>query len=246
MKSKFCILFITVAFSLNAFAVSFNCNKATTKVEKLVCSDKELSELDELLAKKFKIAMGKTTDKKNLKSMQLTWLKSRNQCADPTCIRDSYEERIGVLEAITANSGSCPVVFPKPVESSIKAYINSISDIETGVCEDRKMAQGDIDGDQVSDLVVASSHRGVDGKLTSSTPILMAFLGESYIQIKPYESGNGNPEIKYISNLRISDRIIYFDNVDYAKDDPMCCPSLKSTVKVGLQNQELKQALGAK
>ena len=85
--------------SIEYFAPSFNCTKAITNLERLICSSKELSELDLRLAKAYKIAMNATTDKNTLKSEQIYWRKNeRDSCNDIQCISISYKNRIQQLE----------------------------------------------------------------------------------------------------------------------------------------------------
>ncbi|MCX7091980.1 MAG: lysozyme inhibitor LprI family protein [Methylobacter sp.] len=103
MNNPKTLLFITISvgillFTLESHAAGFNCAKASTFVEKTICSEKQLSDLDDLLAQTYKKAASNVTDKKTLKSEQLVWLKNRNQCKDTDCLKDVYEERIKELD----------------------------------------------------------------------------------------------------------------------------------------------------
>jgi uncharacterized protein YecT (DUF1311 family) len=84
-------------------AASFDCAKAGTKVEKLICANDELSKLDEALAAAYADAL-KSTDPDSLKAEQKAWLKVRNACTDTTCVRQTYEARLVVLRPSTALS----------------------------------------------------------------------------------------------------------------------------------------------
>lgn len=56
MKPK--VLFILTLLGsvfIEAQAASFDCDKAATKIEKMICSDKELGSLDEDLLKAYKL-----------------------------------------------------------------------------------------------------------------------------------------------------------------------------------------------
>src|SRR5690349_16899945 len=68
----------------NAADTSFDCSKATQKIEKLVCGDDQLASLDRTLADDFGKAMGQITadDQKDLRMTQAAWIKSRNACGD--------------------------------------------------------------------------------------------------------------------------------------------------------------------
>ncbi len=100
-KNKFILIFcfysIGVFFSSNVLAASFDCVKATSKTEKLICSDIELSQLDENLAAAYKQARENSQDKEALKTEQLSWLKAVRRCDDGVCLKNSYVERIKIL-----------------------------------------------------------------------------------------------------------------------------------------------------
>lgn len=88
------ILFLSVSL----LGASFDCAKATTKVEKMICADPELSALDENLSKTFKEALKATEDKEQLKKEQFAWMRERNLCKDNACTQKSYKSRITELK----------------------------------------------------------------------------------------------------------------------------------------------------
>lgn len=97
-KNLFFYTILLTMISLNVHSTSFNCAKATTSIEKMICSNTQLSDLDELLVVSYKKAMSRTEDKKQLKSEQQQWLKStRNACQDVECLKDAYAMRITEL-----------------------------------------------------------------------------------------------------------------------------------------------------
>ncbi len=95
------IVFFIFAFTSESHATSFDCAKASTLVEKAICSDSQISNLDDLLMQTYKKAMSNSADKKSLKNDQLTWLKNRNKCTDSDCIKNAYEERIKELATLS-------------------------------------------------------------------------------------------------------------------------------------------------
>lgn len=89
------------------FRPSFNCEKAFLNVEKMICSNKQLSQADvELNALYFKIVES-IADKDRLaalKKSQIDWMKNtRNQCQDLDCVKISYESRVVELKAFLSN-----------------------------------------------------------------------------------------------------------------------------------------------
>jgi uncharacterized protein len=74
---------------------SFDCNKAKTHVEKLVCSNDTLSLLDSKLTGLYKLSLNVIKPKQSLIKQQTNWLKSiRGNCNDINCISRAYSERI--------------------------------------------------------------------------------------------------------------------------------------------------------
>lgn len=77
---------------------SFDCAKASTEPERLICTNKELSEADVKLSQAYKVAMNSSPDIETLKKEQNTWRKSiRDACADVTCLNEAYQQRISQL-----------------------------------------------------------------------------------------------------------------------------------------------------
>lgn len=82
-----------------ADAASFNCAKASTANEIAICSDDELSTLDETLAAVYKQARGSVSDAKRLKGEQVNWIKSLGTCdGNVDCLISAYRSRILVLD----------------------------------------------------------------------------------------------------------------------------------------------------
>jgi len=90
---------------------SFDCAKAESSSETLICENAELSRLDIRVAARYAAAVetiermdsGVSDAKQNLLAMQRGWIKGRDECwkvEDPIgCIRDAYLRREGELVA---------------------------------------------------------------------------------------------------------------------------------------------------
>ena len=92
---------VTFAVSIPTFgaAASFNCAKASTANEIAICSDDELSTLDETLAAVYKQARGSVSDAKRLKTEQVNWIKSLGTCnGNVDCLISGYRNRVLVLD----------------------------------------------------------------------------------------------------------------------------------------------------
>lgn len=110
--SRFIFLFVSTIFFLNfAHGASFDCKKASTTVEKIICSDPALGKLDEVLASNYS-NMGAADigdgARNALKSTQKTWISQRNKCLDSACLTSSYEKRIDEICAYPVLTGMHP------------------------------------------------------------------------------------------------------------------------------------------
>jgi uncharacterized protein len=92
------LLTLILPLTITLFGASFDCSIAKTNIEKMICSDKELSVMDENLSIAFKEAIKTTKEKNQLKNKQFAWLKERNECKDLKCLHDSYNLQLKYLE----------------------------------------------------------------------------------------------------------------------------------------------------
>jgi len=97
MKRLLLIVLGGLTLSFAAHAASFDCGKAQSTVEKMVCTDAELSRLDEEIAKVYGEVLKKFPDEALLKKQQRGWLKARNRCKDISCLSDYYRGRLAEL-----------------------------------------------------------------------------------------------------------------------------------------------------
>ena len=79
---------------------SFDCAKASTRVEKLICSDSELASLDIELANVYANTRNSLDagGKKALLNEQRKWIDEYNQCVDKSCVQQQMQERIRALQ----------------------------------------------------------------------------------------------------------------------------------------------------
>lgn len=80
-----------------AQAAGFDCGKAQTKVEHIICDNPELSKLDDELSVAYKAAQHDEKRVDSIKQAQKQWMKERNACVDTACVKRAYEERISSL-----------------------------------------------------------------------------------------------------------------------------------------------------
>lgn len=100
MKGKCFLLGLAICvFSFSvSLAASFDCEKASTPTEKAICSDSQLSELDNALIHAYRKALSNVAKPDFLKLEQRKWINKRDQCNGIIdCIRGEYNTRIASL-----------------------------------------------------------------------------------------------------------------------------------------------------
>jgi len=111
------IIIVTVLCSPFTYGASFDCTKTSTTVEKMICSDKKLSDLDSNLAVLYKMALSESKNPQELKEMQKQWLTDvRNKCTTIRCIEASYAKRLVELKPSTSELAAKDLEIPVRVE----------------------------------------------------------------------------------------------------------------------------------
>lgn len=84
-----------------ATAASFDCAKATTWTERMICDDEALGQLDERLATLYREAekstQGDPQARERLTKAQRSWLTERDTCQLSSCLQRLYDQRIAEL-----------------------------------------------------------------------------------------------------------------------------------------------------
>jgi len=103
---------------LHSAQPSFDCSIASGAVERLICSDTELSKTDANLDEMLKATIAKLPDdaKPFLRDAQTDWVKERNKCPPSgffrisfrDCISRSYDKRFAELHYVLANHNIAP------------------------------------------------------------------------------------------------------------------------------------------
>lgn len=138
MKRVICFFLSWLALYSIGHAASFDCGKASSKIEKFICESPNLSALDEGLDKAYKLAQSNSNheDVQLLIKDQRQWLKStRNSCGDEACLAQAYSSRI---EAIKPASGNTVHPLTKIVS------IESMAPVGNGYPEDIRQIDGDL------------------------------------------------------------------------------------------------------
>jgi uncharacterized protein YecT (DUF1311 family) len=104
MRSSRTALLALLLSSSPAWPASFDCAKAATPIEHMICADAKLSTLDEQLAKAY--GARKAQDR-TLARSQRDWLAGvRDKCASTDCLAQAYAARI---PSLVAHGAACPI-----------------------------------------------------------------------------------------------------------------------------------------
>jgi uncharacterized protein len=193
-------LLIVIGFSLSGLssAASFDCTKASSPYEKAVCSNPNLSSLDEQLAGAYKDARAKSADPDSLKKEQIEWIKSTRQCAsDVGCIEKAYKTRIASLGS---TASAPPTTKPASPQEQYQAMVNrSIN--ELGPSGYAKCAAATV-------TMVALKARGDNlGRLAPQIDPMSKFMGA----VRAGLISRGTPANTLDTLIRASDKVIMSD-----------------------------------
>ena len=104
-----------------ASAQSFDCAKAQTRVEKMVCADRAIADLDEYLGRYYAAARAAVgTGASCLQSDQAQWLKAtRDACADGACLKSAYLNRLAELDPLQPGATALKNIALPPVPALV-------------------------------------------------------------------------------------------------------------------------------
>ena len=93
------LLVLVSTFAASAYSASFDCSKSAGNIEKLVCSNPRLSQLDETLAILYKKALAESPVPDDSREQQRNWIKGwRDSCKDASCLENAYTSRLSELK----------------------------------------------------------------------------------------------------------------------------------------------------
>lgn len=118
-----------------AAAASFDCAKAVTIVEHLICDNPELSKLDDEMAAKYKAGLNDSDPKRKdaLRRAQKLWLTVRNTCVSADCVESAYKIRLEYFSHVTASTlGKNRYVADYERDPSPKTYLPAYVNTQDG------------------------------------------------------------------------------------------------------------------
>jgi|GEM_PF-3285924 len=100
MKRSAWTTLLALGFAASSHAAGFNCERATTAMEKMICADPGLSNLDDQLNRTYSILLARSAAPEALAAEQAHWLTARrNACRTSECANAAYLDRLDELAA---------------------------------------------------------------------------------------------------------------------------------------------------
>jgi uncharacterized protein len=119
-------IYSLLLFTMSLFGASFDCAKASSNIEKMICANPELSTLDDNLSKVFKEALKSTNDKDQLKKEQFLWMKERDYCKENVCVQKSYKNRISELNIFATDEPKSKLNVDDVDANIVSAYLKAL------------------------------------------------------------------------------------------------------------------------
>ena len=137
VASAGCLLILGAS---NARAQSFDCTKARTRVEHMICSESGLSRLDEQLAALFRTAVA-GPDGALIRRQQMEWYRQRERCEDDACVENAFHSRIAELSGPAPTpSAALPAGNPMKMVKDFTVQGEDLSICGDGVAGDEIVA----------------------------------------------------------------------------------------------------------
>jgi uncharacterized protein len=105
-----------------AQAASFDCSKAVSRTDHMICDDVSLNMLDGQLKAAYAGALDRSNDPERVTAKQKAWLKERDSCPDQQCMIAAYQRQIGRLSKISDEPVTCAGATTTEVDACTKAY----------------------------------------------------------------------------------------------------------------------------
>lgn len=100
IKGRYIVSACALLFFQQTVASGMDCTKAASAVEKAICADKPLYELDVQMGATYRKLMKAAPAQAEVKKAQRQWLRERDQCGEEvSCLSQRYQDRLQVLHA---------------------------------------------------------------------------------------------------------------------------------------------------
>lgn len=123
-------------------AASFDCSKAGSANEKTICSDPELSHLDDQLGRAYRRARQAASDRRSFRvASDQQWLWREQNCHDRACLLSWYQRRQRELEALVPATLADATRLPVKLSPSGPAPVPALATMAPGSAAQATAAQ---------------------------------------------------------------------------------------------------------
>ena len=124
-----------VVFSTGIHSASFNCQKAMSVSERLICDDAELSKLDDEAALAYKEALRNSANPKEVVASQRdAWRQREKECSSKACLIEWFAQRKSSLNAALQTSSP-------PHPASYLPWTLDVAGYQSGKCQVTELAR---------------------------------------------------------------------------------------------------------
>lgn len=113
-----------------AEAAGFDCKKAASPIERLICEEPHLNSLDSQLEGAYRGALDRSNHPAQVTEKQQAWLKQRDACPDARCMEAAYLRQIESLSGISDEPPSCGRSFTNDEINACAEFRSSRADSE--------------------------------------------------------------------------------------------------------------------
>ena len=98
----------SLLFGANAAAAaSFDCKKASSRIEHLICDDIDANYYDGQLQAAYQGALDRSNHPEQVRQQQRDWLKQRDACGDSACVAAASKKRVALLSSLSDEPEIC-------------------------------------------------------------------------------------------------------------------------------------------
>jgi len=251
------ILLILLSILIQANNKPSWCNHARLYVEKRICIDPELMNLESELLSAYRFTRDRLSknQQKILRHNQSRWIKTRNKTCDGKsnlCIKKFYVRRIEELENSIANKKKSHITdiidqFKNATYKNIEKYPITLTDGEwlqndsTGLIYNSVkfseiLLSGDLDRNGHREYMVLLYQSGGGSGIFSYLAV-MSKSGNRFINLDTVFLGDRTD----ILSAQIQNNNLVLTIKDHGPNDPMCCPTRVAQHIWRLENNHLKK-----
>ena len=184
MWIRFAVAVFCCAAANAAAAQSFDCARAQTRMEKMVCADRSIADLDEYLGRYYAASRAEIPAAAScLQSDQMQWLKTtRDVCADGACLKTAYLNRLAELDPLQPGATALKSVALPPVPALVWVVPPALDNVAAP--PNPKAKPYEAVGALVDDVATNDKSTGISIRITDGThvPLVLTMFLEGATQ----------------------------------------------------------------